>query len=287
MTTNTHQCRVCGSADLQTMFAIGDCALERCHLCQFAQVAEEPSPAVLNELYSGSYFDKGKYDDDDNQRRENRRRLALLKRIGVAPGSKVLDAGCATGDFIAAAEGYEMWGVDVSEDAIATARRANPTAAERISAAPVDELPFSPGSFDAVVLWDVIEHLWDPRAACHRLSELLRPGGCLVLSTPDIGALTARLMGRRWAFMTPPEHLGFFSPPSFAWLLEKELGMTTILSFAAGKWVNAGFLSYKLQRVFPDLVPKSLVTLVQSSPLARLPLYVPTQDIRYIAARKN
>ena len=48
-----------------------------------------------------------------------------------------------------------------------------------------------------------------------KLMGHLKPGGYLVLSTPSIDAPIARAMGRYWAFMTPPEHLGFFSGRSF------------------------------------------------------------------------
>ena len=268
------------------MFEVASHAIWRCPRCRFVQVGEEPSAATLREIYAGSYFETTKYDDDANQLRENRRRLSMLSRLGIASGARVLDAGCATGDFLEAAGDYEMWGVDISDEAVAIAQKNNPRLAGRISAGGLEAAPFEPGFFDAVVLWDVIEHLWDPRAICERLVELTKPGGHIIISTPDIGALTARLFGRRWVFMTPPEHLGFFSKPSATWLFEKELGLEIILSFTAGKWVNAGFLSYKLRRVLPELVPERLVSAIGSTPVARLPIYVPTRDIRYLAARR-
>src|SRR5262249_22622818 len=107
----------------------------------------------------------------------------------------------------------------------------------------------------------------------------------LVLSTPDIGAVTARVMRTRWAFMTPPEHLGFFTADSLAFLLERQLGLQTVSSVANGKWVNIGFLAYKVRRVFP-FVPKGLVDQIQNSPLGRATMYIPTRDVRYVTARK-
>jgi hypothetical protein len=127
----------------------------------------------------------------------------------------------------------------------------------------------------------------DPKAVLRRLVTHLRPGGALLLSTPDIGALTARLLRRRWAFMTPPEHLGFFDRRSMRFLLEHELGLSVSRSVAKGKWANLGFLAYKLQRVFPDLIPLRLTERVQQSALAAGALYVPTADVRYVLARKG
>lgn len=237
-------------------------------------------------MYSGAYFDRGKYDDDTNQQRENDRRMAMLGRLGLDRGARVLDAGCATGDFLAAASArYTMSGLDVSADAVDIARERNPAFADRIRAGFVEDQAFGVGSYDAIVLWDVVEHIWDPVAACQRLVGALRPGGYLLLSTPDIGAPVARAMRSRWAFMTPPEHLGLFSLPSLTWLLERRLGLTIVETFAAGKWVNVGFLTYKLGRMFPGLVPPWLATRLRDTRLGRASLYVPTNDIRYVTAR--
>jgi hypothetical protein len=85
--------------------------------------------------------------------------------------------------------------------------------------------------------------------------------------------------------MTPPEHLGFFSAASLQFLLERQLGLHTTSSRASGKWVNIGFLAYKVRRVFP-FVPRGLVEQIQNSPLGRATMYVPTRDVRYVTARK-
>jgi 2-polyprenyl-3-methyl-5-hydroxy-6-metoxy-1,4-benzoquinol methylase len=241
----------------------------------------------LRELYGNGYFEHGKYEDEFARARETRRRLSMLERARVPQGGRVLDAGCATGDFVnAGGSRYEMWGLDVSAHATGLARARNPSCAHRILTGFVEEQSFEPASFDAIVMWDVVEHLWDPRQVLSRLVELLRPGGSLFLSTPDIGAWTAKLMQRRWAFMTPPEHLGFFSRRSLAHLLEQALGLEIVASDASGKWANLGFLVYKLRRVFPDVVPAQLVERFRESSAARLSVYVPTLDVRYVAARK-
>jgi 2-polyprenyl-3-methyl-5-hydroxy-6-metoxy-1,4-benzoquinol methylase len=279
-------CRLCGSDRLELLYEVRGSTLDRCAACRFVQVRNQPSEEELRAIYADGYFTRGKYDDEFAQRRENERRASMLAEAGVPAGGRVLDAGCATGDFVAfASDRYDMWGLDVSEFATRIAREKNPERADQIFTGFVEDQEFESAFFDAIVMWDVIEHIWDPRAVLHQLVQHLRPGGTLILSTPDIGAVTARLMRRRWAFMTPPEHLGFFSPPSLAYLLEQDLGLRTTSSHASGKWANVGFLAYKLRRVFP-VVPQALVTGVQRSPLGKATLYVPTLDVRYISARK-
>ena len=268
------------------MFEVRGSTLHRCGRCGFVQVRDQPTAEELHQIYAQAYFARGKYEDDVAQQRENDRRLRLIEDAGVPAGARVIDVGCATGDFVQhAARRYDMWGIDVSPYATQLAREKNPERADRIFTGFIEDQRFEPASFDAIVMWDVIEHVWDPGAVCRQLVGLLKPGGVLILSTPDIGAATARVMGTRWAFMTPPEHLSFFSASSLELLLEDQLGLTTVSSEAHGKWVNIGFLAYKVRRVFP-FVPQVLVRGVQNSPIGRATMYVPTRDVRYVSARK-
>jgi 2-polyprenyl-3-methyl-5-hydroxy-6-metoxy-1,4-benzoquinol methylase len=279
-------CRLCASERLVLLFEVRGSTLHRCEGCGFVQVRDQPSASDLQEIYAQAYFARGKYEDDVAQRRENERRLGLLASAGVPAGARVLDVGCATGDFVQfAGRRYDMWGLDVSPYATQLARDKNPEHAHQIFTGFIEDQQFEPASFDAIVMWDVIEHVWDPGAVCRQLVALLKPGGSLVLSTPDIGAVTARLMRTRWAFMTPPEHLSFFSAASLEFLLERQLGLATMSSQANGKWVNIGFLAYKVRRVFP-FVPRGLVEQIQNSSLGRATMYVPTKDVRYVTARK-
>lgn len=279
-------CRLCSSEDLDLHFEVRGCVLDRCRACGFVQVRDRPTAEELHAIYSAGYFAKSKYDDEFAQRRENQRRVALLGGAGVPRGGHVLDVGCATGDFLgAAADRYDVWGLDVSAFATQLARERVPAFAHQIFTGFIEDQTLPDQFFDAIVMWDVVEHIWDPRAVLRRLVQHLRPGGTLILSTPDIGAPTARLMRTRWAFMTPPEHLGFFNRASLRRLLDEQLGLRTTSSTASGKWANLGFLAYKLRRVFP-VVPEALVERVQRSPLGRASVYVPTGDIRYVTARK-
>ncbi len=271
---------------MRLVYEVRGQTLDRCLDCGFVQVRSQPSAAELEAIYSQGYFARGKYEDDSAQRRENDRRLALVASAGVPPGGRVLDVGCATGDFVSVGgDTYDMWGLDVSPHATAIAREKNPRFASQIRTGFVEDQTFEPGFFDAIVMWDVIEHIWAPRELCHQLVRYLRPGGSLILSTPDIGAVTARVMRQRWAFMTPPEHLGFFSASSLEFLIERDLDLRTTWSRSSGKWANVGFIAYKLRRVFP-VVPAALVSLVQKSRLGRATMYVPTGDVRYVTARK-
>lgn len=280
-------CRLCGGT-VRPHLKVRGCDLFVCNDCGFIQVDPVPSADALGSLYSKAYFEKGKYRNDEAGRREQRRRLELLDRMGIPKGAKILDYGCATGEFVsAAAKRYEVWGADISVDALAETGRRVPQSVDRLVKTEVDGrlpkggLPI----FDAIVAWDVLEHLVDPGGVLEDLAQVLRPGGILIASTPDIGAPVARAMGKRWAFMTPPEHLGFFSHRVVRRCFEK-VGLSPEMAFSRGKWANLGFIFYKLRRVFPA-VPDALIRFLGGSALGRLCLYVPTQDVLYIAGRKR
>ena len=65
--------------------------------------------------------------------------------------------------------------------------------------------------FDVVSLIEVLEHVLDPEDLLREASRLLRPGGALIATTPNIGSLNYRLLGTRWTIVGPPEHITLFS----------------------------------------------------------------------------
>jgi len=102
----------------------------------------------------------------------------------------VLDAGCGDGAFLAFLHrvGFQVTGVELAESAAARARRRCPEAEVRIASLEED-LPFDDGSFDAIWLTEVLEHLFDVHGALAELNRVLKPGGTLALTTPYHGKL--------------------------------------------------------------------------------------------------
>lgn len=120
--------------------------------------------------------------------------------INLPAGARVLDLGCAFGfGTRLLARKYETYGHDLDAGYVARARRTVPGASFTVGRA--DQVPYSDGYFDAVVLLDVLEHVPNDRAVIAEVARLLRPGGRLVLSVPNRGALEAMdslNVYRRW-----------------------------------------------------------------------------------------
>ena len=254
----------------------------KCRQCGFAQVGRQTGKDEIKEIYSEGFFHPQKYEDLATLNKENERRFKLLRQFVNQPKANVLEVGCATGDFIRYAEGeYTMWGIDVSEAAIEKARKKFPPSESRLRAGFIEDEVYPPGFFDGIVLWDVIEHLRDPLGTLNRLCNYLKPGGDLLFSTPNFGSLAARLLGKFWWFMTPPEHLSFFTRKSLQYFSEHRLNCRLVSWESKGRWSNAGFIFYKWKRIFPRLIPAWWLKLFELSFTKNWSLYVPTQDIQY------
>jgi 2-polyprenyl-3-methyl-5-hydroxy-6-metoxy-1,4-benzoquinol methylase len=134
-----------------------------------------------------------------NERR-HRAHAKLLAAVGT--GKRVLEVGCSSG-YLARPlreRGNTIVGVELDPQA---AREAEQWC-ERVIVGDVESaaLPLEPASFDVVLCGDVVEHLRDPVTVLARLRPLLRPGGALVLSTPNIAnwAMRLSLLAGRWRY---------------------------------------------------------------------------------------
>ena len=247
-------CPACGGTSTEPRFAKPGGVYVRCVGCGLTRLDPLPTPAVAASLYSHDYFEAGAeggyagYDRAEAAHRRNAKaKLGLLSDDRPHPGHLV-EIGSATGWLLAEAEsaGWRATGIEVSDHARAIA-------AERTGAtihASVGEAheQLGPGSVDAVVTVQVLEHLVDPAAALAAAAEWLRPGGQLLVETWDAGSRTARLFGSRWQQLTPPSVIWLFDRPSLTTMLEdagferitwsvtsKQVGLASVLELLASK----------------------------------------------------
>jgi ubiquinone/menaquinone biosynthesis C-methylase UbiE len=116
----------------------------------------------------------------------SRQRFALeMVEAGVPRASKVLDAGCGTGEMARelTRRGYEVWGLDIAEPMIRYARER--CGSGRFQAGDLEHLPFRDNTFDAVVCLGVVEYLDADETSLREMWRVLRPGGRAVISTPS------------------------------------------------------------------------------------------------------
>lgn len=114
--------------------------------------------------------------------------------------------------------GWQITGVEPNAEAAAYGRD---TLGLDIFVGTLEEVTLPAGAFDVVTLWDVLEHVHDPKVTLAEIGCLLRPGGLLVVSLPNPTSVEARLFGDCWVGWERPRHLHVFTPALILRYLER------------------------------------------------------------------
>ena len=134
------------------------------------------------------------------------RYVTRYKRAG-----RLLDVGCATGIFLQGIRNsgnWEPYGVELNEHAAHIAQEHGLD----VRLGTLEQAEFADEFFDAVTLWDVLEHLHDPAGSLREIYRILKPDGLLVIRVPNASSWDSRLFGRFWAGLDSPRHLYVFTP---------------------------------------------------------------------------
>jgi SAM-dependent methyltransferase len=247
-----------GLAPTTKQFGTALADIARCGHCGHMQLEPMPREAELREAYGAAGPDE--YTGEEAGQRATAADLLARIERHTARG-RILDIGCWLGFLLAEARerGWEPVGVEPSETA---ARWARDRFGLDVRTGGVDDVPA--GTFDAVVMADVIEHLVDPGAALERIRRALASRGVLALALPDAGSRLARAMGRRW-WSILPTHVQYFTRASLTRLLEAR-GFEVLELQTAPKAFSA---RYYLGRI-EGYRPRAARALVAAAERARL-----------------
>lgn len=116
----------------------------------------------------------------------------LLERV-ITPSMSVLDVGCGDGSAyqqIVTNRASSYTGVDISDTAVKEAKKRGLRA---LTIKDASDLPFETATFDCVLAFEVLEHLFDPASALREMKRTLKPGGLLVATVPNVAAWPHRL----------------------------------------------------------------------------------------------
>jgi 2-polyprenyl-3-methyl-5-hydroxy-6-metoxy-1,4-benzoquinol methylase len=212
-----------------------------CGTCGMRFLRVQPTGETLARMYAKEYFETdfrcGRSDassfDEAAFRAEN---AGLLDRFEPYRGrGRLLELGCASGWLLhhAAARGWSVEGVELSEDAVAHARGLGLT----VHAGTAEAAPLATGAWDLVYMGDVLEHVPDCRATVARVAELLAPGGHFFLRGPitthsiarTLGLAVYAAAGRDIVLHEPPYHLWEFTPGPLERLL-RAAGLEVVAS---------------------------------------------------------
>ena len=205
------RCPACGG-DAEPDPAFAAHGLLRCARCSLL-FAPPRDPEALRALYGEAYYagyahGEG-YEEGGTREREAALRLALVRPY--AASGRLLEVGCASGWFLAAAQavGFSATGLEPSEAMAAAARER--TGAEVLTGF-LEDAPLPEGAFAVACLWHVLEHIPDPRGALERLAALLAPGGVVALEVPNAASRQAARLGDAWPHWDFPHHVAHWNP---------------------------------------------------------------------------
>lgn len=155
-------------------------------------------------------------------------RADFIARLPPQPDSSILEIGCGTGATgrlaLAGGKAERYVGVELFEDAAAEARKYLTDVV--VGNVEKLDLPFAPCSFDALILSEVLEHLIDPWSVVRRLAPLIRPGGMVLASSPNVThwRVVAELLRGRFELadqgVFDRTHMRWFTPSSYRALFE-------------------------------------------------------------------
>lgn len=222
-------CPVCSAERLLQRWIIDDYLVTECTTCTHLFVANPPCPEELDAAYGESYYRSTDNADAiargyaDYLANADKRIAGFESRVNsirqFVPPGKILDVGCAVGLFLVAARkhGWDATGYERSVWASHYGRKH--FGVDIVTGNSCDD-NFAASSFDAITMWDVLEHIEDPIASLDNAVRWLKPGGILGISTVNAGSLSARRAGRNWRHLAPPHHLQYFTLKSLRRLLE-------------------------------------------------------------------
>ena len=229
-----NKCVCCGDDRAKIAFrwqdaGNNDVRINRCLSCGLMYQEPMPKEEDLRLLYNDEFFSTyEKYFLDFRQKQFQRdlRTIDLLK----SPPGNMLDIGCAFGIFLdeARKKGWNVSGVDVSENAVEYARKKYSL---NVFMGTLADAGMNSGYFDVVTAWDVIEHLADPAKFLDEIVRVIKKGGILALRTPNADTLFLKLnksvnavFGDRYAKVGPKfeHHKYLFSADSLKELLRNK-----------------------------------------------------------------
>jgi 2-polyprenyl-3-methyl-5-hydroxy-6-metoxy-1,4-benzoquinol methylase len=208
----------------------------KCRNCHLIYVNPIEKASKINE----AYFQRK--DVDALIIRETRltateSQVGLIKRYGN--GTRLLDVGCGEGFFLfnASKAGYTTKGIEISQDVAEYARR---EFSLDVEAKPFEELRFAENYFDVVTLWQVLEHVPYPLMVLKEVHRILKPGGLLATSTPDIEGILAKIFRRKW-WNLRRLHINQFTAKTLTGMLNRA-GFKNVFSTSYKEYISMSML---------------------------------------------
>ena len=288
-------CNICNIKDEDFLFYAPE-RVVKCRRCGLIYNNPRLDSKSLEKIYSKEYFViEGNRPGTDYKAYANyieeeliitRSMNLRMKKVELFAKNKghLLDIGCAAGFSLLVAQerGWEAEGIECSEFCVNYAR----SRGLRVHQGTLKDFPGKEENLDAITMWDYLDHSQDPLRDLRICRSLLKKGGIILLSIPNVDSWSSRLLRKKWIGFKNIEHLYFFSHKTLAKLAHLA-GLKMEHHFYHGKHVS---LSFFLSRVQYYIRFNSLLTLVEkianTEKAKRISFYFNPYDILNVVLRK-
>lgn len=208
-------CPNCKSEDCKIELMEGDFNIVKCSGCGLVYLQNIHEEREIYEDYyeikfcKDDYSINSKYDFLAEIYAINRQRLCFLEKFKKE--GKLLDVGCGSGLFMktASVQGYDVYGIDVSNKALSFARDEFKLDVRQKS---LDDLIKKNIKFDIITLWHVLEHFMNPIDELKKVKTLLNENGVCFIEVPNYNSIKFKLSSNKWKGGNHPlYHRTFFT----------------------------------------------------------------------------
>ncbi len=215
-------CDLCGSLGFKEYWAYDDFSYVQCKNCGLIHQNPQPEPDEISNMYAEDYFD---FISKNQNAFFNLMKLSLqdidFDRITneCLNDKRILDIGCSTGLLLnhLSLEGWETVGVEICKDSAQYARDHFDLS---IHDKTLFECNFPDDYFPVIHFSHVIEHVPGPADFLKEVYRILKPGGYIIVTTPNVDGLFAKIFRRNWR-LAQTDHLFLFSKRNLTVLLEQ------------------------------------------------------------------
>lgn len=195
--------------------------LVACDGCGFVFINPRPTPSAMENYYANSKASAYFQTNIIGPTEDNRLRLIVTPRLNYINNKfpnkgSWLDIGCSTGTLISQAQkcGWQVTGLDFEKTAIEAAEGKG----VKMITKPIEVLDIN-NQFDLISLFEVLEHLSNPRETLESCFKANTIGGSIVITIPNIEGFEFETLGMAHSNICPPSHLNHFSPSTLIKLL--------------------------------------------------------------------